>query len=192
MAFAHLGSYDIASFLANARSLPPNALSAIAIGFLIAAAAKSAQAPLHTWLPDAMEAPTPVSALIHAATMVNAGVYLLARFYPAFEGVPGWTTAVVTLGLLSALLAAALALVAAGVAVWQWRMRLSWLTGRLRGLTRMASDGFGFEWINQVIIDVTKRAAEALRRTQTGHLNWNVAGMVGGLIVVLALLAWGA
>ena len=112
VAYAHTGSYEINAFLEAAPSLPPATLGVVAFGFLIAAAAKSAQAPFHTWLPDAMEAPTPVSALIHAATMVNAGVYLLARFFPAFEGVPGWRTAVILVGALSALLAAVMALVA--------------------------------------------------------------------------------
>ncbi|MSP12320.1 MAG: NADH-quinone oxidoreductase subunit L [Chloroflexi bacterium] len=111
-AYATLGNYQVEYFLANAHTVPPAALAVIAFGFLIAAAAKSAQVPFHTWLPDAMEAPTPVSALIHAATMVNAGVYLLARFYPAFADVPGWRTAVMTVGVLSALLAAGLALMA--------------------------------------------------------------------------------
>ncbi|MCL5995704.1 MAG: NADH-quinone oxidoreductase subunit L, partial [Chloroflexi bacterium] len=112
--YASLGSYDIAVLLdaSRANSMPREALTLLAFGFLVAAAAKSAQFPFQTWLPDAMEAPTPVSALIHAATMVNAGVYLLARFYPAFAPVPGWTTAVVIVGLLSALLAAVMALVA--------------------------------------------------------------------------------
>jgi len=98
-------------FLAQAQTLAPALLSVMAFGFLAAAAAKSAQLPFHTWLPSAMEAPTPISALIHAATMVNAGVYLLARFYPAFEAVPGWTTAVVIVGALTALLAAIMAIV---------------------------------------------------------------------------------
>jgi NADH-quinone oxidoreductase subunit L len=110
IAYTNFGSYEIADFLQGAQSLPAATLSIIAFGFLIAAAAKSAQVPFHTWLPDAMEAPTPISALIHAATMVNAGVYLLARFYPAFESVAGWTTAVIIVGLVSALLAAVTAL----------------------------------------------------------------------------------
>ena len=80
-----MGTYDINEFILNAHSLPTGILALAAYGALIAAAAKSSQFPFHTWLPDAMEAPTPISALIHAATMVNAGVYLLARFYPAFK-----------------------------------------------------------------------------------------------------------
>lgn len=110
--YANTGSYQIVDFLAKAEELPIELLGLIGFGFLAAAAAKSAQFPFQTWLPDAMEAPTPVSALIHAATMVNAGVYLLARFYPAFEAVPGWTTAVVVVGLVTALMAAFMALVA--------------------------------------------------------------------------------
>jgi len=112
IAYAYLGDTQISTFLARADTLPSGMLAVMAFGALIAAAAKSAQVPFHTWLPGAMEAPTPVSALIHAATMVNAGVYLLARFYPAFEGVTGWKTAVVIVGLLSAFLAALMAVFA--------------------------------------------------------------------------------
>lgn len=110
--FALTGSYEIDAFLKNAVTLGSTPLAWMAFGFLIAAAAKSAQFPFQTWLPDAMEAPTPVSALIHAATMVNAGVYLLARFYPAFAPVPGWRTAVIAVGAISALMTACMALVA--------------------------------------------------------------------------------
>ncbi len=112
LAYAYFGDYQISTFLDKAHTLPDNILAVMAFGFLAAAAAKSAQVPFHTWLPGAMEAPTPISALIHAATMVNAGVYLLARFYPAFEGVEGWKTAVMIVGMASALLAALMALVA--------------------------------------------------------------------------------
>jgi len=110
---SYVGSYQISVFLAEADVVPFNVLTLLAFCFLAAAIAKSAQVPLHTWLPDAMEAPTPVSALIHAATMVNAGVYLVARFFPVFEVVPGWTTSVLIVGMLSALLGALMALVAA-------------------------------------------------------------------------------
>jgi NADH-quinone oxidoreductase subunit L len=103
--YAYQGNYQINEFLANAHTFPAGILSLMAFGCLLAAAAKSAQVPFHSWLPDAMEAPTPVTALIHAATMVNAGVYLLARFYPAFEAVPGWRLSVMIVGAASALLA---------------------------------------------------------------------------------------
>lgn len=110
IAAANLPDLQISTFLAQAENLPPNVLAIIAFGFLFAAIAKSAQVPLHVWLPDAMEAPTPVSALIHAATMVNAGVYLLARFYPSFDQVTAWTTMVIMIGVLSALLAGLMAI----------------------------------------------------------------------------------
>lgn len=107
--YGYTGSYSINGLISAPDALTEGVLALLAFGMLAAAAAKSAQVPFHTWLPGAMEAPSPVSALIHAATMVNAGVYLLARLYPAFESVPGWTDAVIVVGLLSILVAGLLA-----------------------------------------------------------------------------------
>ena len=72
--------------------------------------AKSAQFPLHVWLPDAMEGPTPISALIHAATMVAAGVFLIARMYPVFEGVPAAMNVIAFTGAFTAFLGATIAI----------------------------------------------------------------------------------
>jgi NADH-quinone oxidoreductase subunit L len=78
---------------------------------LVGAVAKSAQLPLHTWLPDAMEGPTPVSALIHAATMVTAGVYLVGRMHPIFDVATYAHSAVAIIGAVTALFAATIAIV---------------------------------------------------------------------------------
>lgn len=86
-------------------------MTVVVLGLMVAAYAKSAQLPLHTWLPDAMEGPTPVSALIHAATMVTAGVYLLVRCHPLLELVPRLMTVIGILGALTALFAACCAMV---------------------------------------------------------------------------------
>ncbi|HEY7197217.1 MAG TPA: NADH-quinone oxidoreductase subunit L [Gaiellaceae bacterium] len=83
----------------------------VALGLLGGAAAKSAQVPLHTWLPDAMEGPTPVSALIHAATMVTAGVYLIARTHTLFELAPAIQDLAGILGAVTILMAGLIALV---------------------------------------------------------------------------------
>jgi NADH-quinone oxidoreductase subunit L len=82
----------------------------IALLVFAGAMGKSAQFPLHVWLPDAMEGPTPVSALIHAATMVNAGVYLIARTNPIFASAPQTMTVVATIGIFTAILAASIAM----------------------------------------------------------------------------------
>jgi len=84
---------------------------AICLLLLVGAFAKSAQIPLHTWLPDAMEGPTPVSALIHAATMVTAGVYLIARMHPLFELAPTAVDISAAIGALTIVFAASVALV---------------------------------------------------------------------------------
>ena len=84
-------------------------LPAVSLSLLTGIAAKSAQFPFHIWLPDAMEAPTPVSAFLHSATMVKAGVYLLGRLTPIFSGTEVWSTLVLPMGLLTMMLGALLA-----------------------------------------------------------------------------------
>ncbi len=88
---------------------PPLWLTAAGIGLFFGAIGKSAQFPLHTWLPDAMEGPTPVSSIVHSATMVAAGVYLTARLYPILT--PGAHLFIATIGLITLVMAACMAMV---------------------------------------------------------------------------------
>jgi NADH-quinone oxidoreductase subunit L len=112
--FANTGTFDIAQLreLAIAGTLGGAVLTWSAIGIFAGAAGKSAQFPLHTWLPDAMEGPTPVSALIHAATMVAAGVFLVARMLPLFEHSGAALLTVAIIGGFTAIFAASMGLVA--------------------------------------------------------------------------------
>ncbi|HWF58210.1 MAG TPA: NADH-quinone oxidoreductase subunit L [Candidatus Dormibacteraeota bacterium] len=107
-----VGTLSIPGIFAAAGSFPSSGLEITVICSLLAvgAFAKSAQFPLHTWLPDAMEGPTPVSALIHAATMVTAGVYLIARFHPLFDRAPVAQGMVACVGIGTALMAGVIAL----------------------------------------------------------------------------------
>ena len=101
---------DVNSLL-RSGSFSPGVLTAIAVLLFIGATGKSAQFPLYVWLPDAMEGPTPVSALIHAATMVTAGVYMVARSSALFTLTPTASTIVATIGAFTAIFAATIALV---------------------------------------------------------------------------------
>jgi NADH-quinone oxidoreductase subunit L len=99
---------DSISGSALAHQMPIGVQRIACLGLFLAVAAKSAQFPLHTWLPDAMEGPTSISALIHAATMVAAGVFLLGRFYPVFT--PAELTVLAIIGCFTAFMAASIAL----------------------------------------------------------------------------------
>jgi NADH-quinone oxidoreductase subunit L len=111
--FTQTHTFDIEELhaLVIAGTLGGAVLTWIAVGVFMGAMGKSAQFPLHVWLPDAMEGPTPVSALIHAATMVAAGVFLVARMYPLFEHSPEALSTVAIIGGITAIFAASMGLV---------------------------------------------------------------------------------
>ena len=112
--FKHSGSVDFLRVFGSAAQdfgKGDGDLTAGCLLLLVGAFAKSAQLPLHTWLPDAMEGPTPVSALIHAATMVTAGVYLIARMHPLFERAPAAADVGAIIGAVTLLVAGTIGLV---------------------------------------------------------------------------------
>jgi NADH-quinone oxidoreductase subunit L len=115
--YLHVGSF---SFLESAAAIESGkiifaVLMATSLLIFAGAIGKSAQFPLQIWLPDAMEGPSTVSALIHAATMVKAGVYLTARTFILFGGVPEWLNTVLYIGAITALIAATMALVSVDI-----------------------------------------------------------------------------
>jgi NADH-quinone oxidoreductase subunit L len=114
--FARFGTLDFQQLAATVAAIPPEAgafgaLSIASLLLFIGATGKSAQIPLYVWLPDAMEGPTPVSALIHAATMVTAGVYMIGRNAVLFSHAPGTLMIVAVIGALTALMAGTIGLV---------------------------------------------------------------------------------
>ena len=116
MAFWTFGSIDYKTMFATAANMPVEGmhqwglLTSICLLLLAGAVGKSAQLPLYVWLPDAMEGPTPVSALIHAATMVTAGVYMVARMHVLYSHAPAAMLAVAIVGAVTALFAATIGL----------------------------------------------------------------------------------
>jgi len=109
--FGTLTFSEIAAKLTTSPAWTGGILTVICLCLLLGATGKSAQLPLYIWLPDAMEGPTPVSALIHAATMVTAGVYMIARTHALFDRSPFALTVVAIVGAATALFAATIGLV---------------------------------------------------------------------------------
>ena len=145
--FKEVGTFDMSTIFGEAQALAdgePSLLgsgtaTAAALLLFIGAMGKSAQFPFHVWLPDAMEGPTPVSALIHAATMVAAGVYLVARVFPLFEAAPDALTVVAVIGLITALMGASMAMV-----VTDLKRVLAYSTISHLGLMMLTLGSFGY------------------------------------------------
>jgi len=109
--YSNVGSFELAAALETVATWAPGAAVMASAGLLWAAMGKSAQVPLHVWLPDAMAGPTPASALIHAATMVAAGVFVVARTLPIFEAAPVVMQAMLAIGVVTAVMGGLLACV---------------------------------------------------------------------------------
>ena len=138
--FRATGTFDISDIIemAQAGAIGHGTLTASALLLFMGAMGKSAQFPFHVWLPDAMEGPTPVSALIHAATMVAAGVYLVARMLPLFELAPVAMLVVAVIGLITFLYAGTLALVMTDI-----KRALAYSTVSHLGLMMLSLGAFG-------------------------------------------------
>ena len=139
--FREVGTFDIsATFDAvSTGAIGEGTATLAAILIFLGAMGKSAQFPFHVWLPDAMEGPTPVSALIHAATMVAAGVYLVARTFPIFEAAPDALIVVAVIGLITTLMGATMALVMTDL-----KRILAYSTISHLGLMMLSLGAFGY------------------------------------------------
>lgn len=147
--YAGLGSFSFSYTIAHIGTVPMPILTAVAFLILGAAIAKSAQLPLHTWLYSAMEAPTSVSALLHGATMVKAGVYLIARLFtllgPLISLIPLWLSSLAWVGAITALVGATLALYTPdikGVPAYSTISQIGFMMAALGAASSPASQGW--------------------------------------------------
>jgi multicomponent K+:H+ antiporter subunit A len=167
-----VGSYDLGTVLASgdvirADSLYPLMLTLVLLGVFT----KSAQFPFHFWLPHAMSAPTPVSAYLHSATMVKAGVFLLARFYPALSGTDLWFVLVSSAGLVTLVVGAWMALFRhdlKGLLAWSTISHLGLITLLFGLSTPLAAVAAVFHIINHAIFKASLFMAAGIIDHETG------------------------
>ena len=142
--------------------------------------------------PALMRAVLGVLVVLSATTWLGGGLLgqTLATTLPRHV-IEAETTFQLATGLLTAPSTyVALALTGAGLALWIWRERLAALKQGLQPLARIAADGFGFERVDRTASSFVRHAAAWLAHTQTGSLNWNMAGLVGALALILGVLVW--
>jgi NADH-quinone oxidoreductase subunit L len=189
LAFLLVGSTEIDALLQSVDrgSISDAMLTLLSLLFFAGAVGKSAQFPLTTWLPDAMVGPTPVSALIHSATMVAAGVYLILRLFPLFAASPYTLVLVLTVGILTAFLAA---VVAAGQS--DLKRVLAWSTASQLGEMMLAA-GLGspfaaaFHLVTHAAFKSTLFLAAGAIDHEAGTRNLNRLGRLGFMMPVTAL-----
>lgn len=167
-----VGSYDLGTVLASGDLIRSDALyPLILVLVLLGAFTKSAQFPFHFWLPHAMAAPTPVSAYLHSATMVKAGVFLLARFYPALAGTDLWFVLVSSIGLVTLLVGAWMALFRhdlKGLLAYSTISHLGLITLLFGLSTRLAAVAAVFHIINHATFKASLFMAAGIIDHETG------------------------
>jgi NADH-quinone oxidoreductase subunit L len=183
------GTLEFAGLAAAATALAPATVTAITLLLFAGATGKSAQLPLYTWLPDAMEGPTPVSALIHAATMVTAGVYLIARLAPLFVRAETTLLVVAVTGAVTACFAATIALVQ-----WDLKRVLAYSTISQLGYMFLAMGVLA--WPAGMFHLTTHAFFKALLFLAAGSVMHAMGGVIdmrrlGGLARPLRWTAWG-
>jgi len=186
------GSYELGDILVRGELIQSSALYPVALVLiLLGCFTKSAQFPFHFWLPHAMAAPTPVSAYLHSATMVKAGVFLLARLWPALAGTDLWFALVATTGLVTMVLAAAIALHRhdlKSILAYSTVSHLGLLTMLLGLGTPAAAQVAIFHLINHALFKAALFMNAGIVDHETGTRDIRVLGGLAGLMPITATL----
>jgi multicomponent K+:H+ antiporter subunit A len=186
------GSYELADILASGEAIRASDLYPVALVLiLLGCFTKSAQFPFHFWLPHAMAAPTPVSAYLHSATMVKAGVFLLARLWPALAGSDLWFWLVATTGLTTMVLGAAIALFRhdlKSILAYSTVSHLGILTMLLGFGTPAAAQVAIFHLINHALFKAALFMNAGIVDHETGTRDIRVLGGLAGLMPITATL----
>jgi multicomponent K+:H+ antiporter subunit A len=186
------GSFELADILMRGEAIRSSHLYPVALALiLLGCFTKSAQFPFHFWLPHAMAAPTPVSAYLHSATMVKAGVFLLARLWPALAGSELWTLLVATTGLVTMVVAAAIALHRhdlKSILAYSTVSHLGLLTMLLGFGTPAAAQVAIFHLINHALFKAALFMNAGIIDHETGTRDIRVLGGLAGLMPITATL----